>query len=52
MIILIRECNDPNPKTVKREIRFQKNVIDTVLLCTLCKDDSLYSNFISEVSVK
>ena len=51
MINLIRECDDSNPKTVKRQIIFQKKVVDTVLLCESCKDDSLYSNFISEASV-
>ena len=46
----LRQCNDDNPKTVQRELRFQ-NPTEIIQLCNNCKTDSFYSNFISEVSI-
>jgi len=45
----LRECDDCNPKIVQREIRFQKDFVDVVKLCNSCKNDSLYSEYLSEV---
>lgn len=47
----LRECDDDNPKTVQRELRFLRTT-EIIQLCNSCKTDPVFSEFISEVPLK
>jgi len=43
-----RECNDNNPKVVKRVFSFDNKSTDSANLCKNCKQNPVFSNFIAE----